>query len=104
MRKRSTRKYKRRSSRRNAPLVNQLRSFSHKCTGVFPVVIPTDGSLLKTYVFSRYDYQGIVQNVYGINSPPRFDQVKKNYEQYKVTGFKLKFLPTSIHGAYDANG
>lgn len=49
-------------------------------------------------MFSRYDYAGVVVGVYGVNTPHRFDQVKKNYEEYAVTGFKLKYIPSNVRG------
>lgn len=48
-------------------------------------------------VFSRYDYEGLFsQSNYGVNSGPRWAAVKKNYEQYAVTGLKVKYIPTGV--------
>jgi len=71
-----------RKKRKNVPLAFGSRYFKHKMTGVIPV-FSTDqvaGEQKIDFIFSRYDYAGIVANVYGINSPPRWAQVRKNYE------------------------
>lgn len=86
--------------RKIAPLAMAPRYFNHKCTGIIRV----DGSIAgatagqNDYTFSRFDYQGIIANVIGINSPPRWAQVKRNYEQYAVTGFAVKFVPANNQG------
>lgn len=63
----------------------------------------------RTYVFSRFDFAGLVADVYGVDSCQRFDRVKGNYEQYAVNGFKFEFIPTTTVGVipqagYDPNG
>lgn len=78
-RRRTNRKYK------NSPLANAPRYFRHKLTGVIPLEGRPDASgdtspYIQTIVFARYDYAGIVSGVYGINSAPRWAQVKRNYE------------------------
>lgn len=47
-------------------------------------------------MFARYDYAGLITNVIGINSAPRFAQVAKNYEQYKVDSFKFEYTPSNM--------
>jgi len=94
-----------RSKRRskNAPLANRLKYFKHKCTGVIALKSANPEQDSITAVFARYDYEGLIANVYGINSTARFNQVKRNYEQYKVDGFSFKFIPTNIEGISDTN-
>ncbi len=94
--KRSSRSRRRRRNRNTA--IQRLRYFPQKCTHVIEVTADNAGSIEKTWVFSRYDYAGIVQSVYGINSPVRFNMVRGNYEQYAVTGFKLTWVPTNVTG------
>lgn len=49
-------------------------------------------------MFSRFDYSGIVANVYGINDPPLWARTAPLFEEYAVTGFKLEYIPTNLKG------
>jgi len=97
---RRKRTYRRHKNRRGSKLLKQLRYFDHKLTGI--IVVKADDlpsqQQEKTYVFSRFDYKGIIANVIGINSPPRWTQVRKNYEEYAVKGLSVKWIPTNMVG------
>jgi len=80
---RKTRSKRRARRSRNAPLANSPRYFKHKITGVINIGGPAlngEQPYTQTVVFSRFDYAGIVSDVIGINTAPRWAQVKKNYE------------------------
>lgn len=95
--KRTTRKRRGRRSRRmpSNTLLKQMRYFKHKLVGLVPVQLGGGNGNRSNVIFARYDYAGIIGSNYGINSPARWAQVAKNYEQYAVTGFKVKYIPTS---------
>jgi len=50
-------------------------------------------------VFSRFDYEGIIAGVIGINSAPRWAQVRRNYEQYAITGMKVEWFKVGLDGS-----
>ena len=87
---------------RKMPLVLQ------KCVGLIPITAAgalTDTSL--SLGFSRYQLGGSLPGAnYGINHTKRFLQVYKNYEQYIITGFDLKWIPSNVVAAavQDASG
>lgn len=94
--KRSKRRSRSRKKPKNTILKN-VRYFKHKLTAVGSLeVLP--GYQTASLVISRYDFQGVVANVLGINTPSRWAAVKKNYEQYAVTGCKLEYFPTNDVG------
>lgn len=102
-RRKSRRRFRKRSSKPANTALATIRYFKHKCTAIIPIRAANSNYNFKDFVFSRYDYKGIVQDVYGINTPHRFDQVKANYEEYSVTGWKLKFIPSNIRGSVSAD-
>lgn len=101
--RRARRSRAKRSMRKVAPLAMSPRYFNHKCTGIIQVDGSLEGVLTgsRNYTFARFDYAGIVSDVIGINSPPRWAQVKRNYEQYAVTGFSMRFYPANVTGTVD---
>lgn len=54
-------------------------------------------------MLSRYDYAGIIANVYGINTPALFNRAAQLFEEYAVKGFSLEWTPTNLV-ATDAQG
>lgn len=101
MRKRSRSRRSRKYSRsyKSTPLVKKNRLFAHKCTEVVEVIVGNETpGFQRNYTFARFDYAALTPGVLGVNSTNRFNQVKKNYEEYKTTGFQLKFYPTNITG------
>lgn len=66
--------------RRSTTLLGKLRYFPQKCVGILPIIVDDGGDTYQTQVFSRFDFQGIFADVYGINSPARFGICKRNYE------------------------
>ena len=48
-----------------------------------------------TEVFSRFDFQGLVTNVWGINSPPLWARAAPLFEEYAVKGLTLEWLPSN---------
>lgn len=44
---------------------------------------------------------GLVTNVYGFDNTARWTQCYKNYEQYAITGLKLKWIPGNFVGTAD---
>lgn len=101
-RKRLKRTYKRRRSRtRKFGLVNRLRYFKQKCTQVIPVTSVDAAANFQTFVFSRFDFSGLISNVKGVDSAPRFNACKANYEQFSITGIKLRWYPSNVTGTVD---
>lgn len=99
--RRQMRNRRNRKMRATAPLAMKPRYFRHKLTGVISLGGAPQGQpqpFTQTIVFSRYDYQGIVSNVYGINSADRWAQVKRNYEQYSVTGLAIEYFRVGADG------
>lgn len=89
------RRSRRPASRPRNTILNRVRYYPQKLTGIIRVEAGTALTGSKTFVFSRYDYSGIVSANYGVNSAPRWAAVHSNYEQYAVTGFALKWIPTN---------
>lgn len=58
--------------------------------------LPIRGVTDSTTVFARYDYEGIVANVFGINSPALWNRASLLFEEYAVKGFSLEWTPTNI--------
>lgn len=70
---------------------------------VFPVRLDSD---TQTFYKLGFAWQQPAQtNVRGFDSSGRWALTYKNYEQYAVTGMKLKWIPGNIRGAVapDAN-
>lgn len=44
------------------------------------------------------DFQGIIQNVYGINSPPLWARTSRLFEEYAVKGFRFEYIPSNLRG------
>ena len=80
-------------------MVRQLRYFKHKLTAV--VTVSMTASSAQEFCFSRFDYgyNGGPGNPQwaGISTPPRWHQVRLNYEEFSVTGFKIAWIPNSLH-------
>lgn len=62
------------------------------------------GDVEQTHCFARYDYAGLVANVFGINSAPLWPKIAPLFEEYSVTGFRLEYIPGNIHGLASASG
>ena len=94
---------KKRLSKKTSPLVRQSRLFRHKCTGVIPVTVGNPSSNTRhDFTFARFDFESsLLSSVYGVNSAPRFNQVRKNYEEFAVTGLSVQFNPCNIDGQID---
>ncbi len=78
-----------------------------KCSGLIPITNDTGGAATEfTKTFNRYDLGSILSPYgnFGINNTRRFQQVWKNYEQYIITGFKLKWIPTNTRGTVTSDG
>lgn len=98
--KRSYRKSRSIKKTKTQPLMRQSRLFRHKCTDVIPVDIGNEtAGFEKNFTFARFDFKSVILgDVYGCNSPPRFNRVVKNYEEFAVTGLSVKFFPTNLNG------
>lgn len=69
---------------------------SQYCDFEMSAYVPVRGVPAVTLVFSRFDYEGIIQNVYGINTPPLWDRAAQLFEAYAVKGFSLEWVPTNV--------
>ena len=100
----SRRRTKRRTSRygraARARRANQgQRFFKHKMTRVVTVTLA--GSLPDVYAvgFAWQQPAGVLANIYGFDSSTRWTQTYRNYEQFAVTGMKLKWIPGNVRGS-----
>lgn len=95
--KRKTYRRRRKSQyrkRRNTAL-RDVRVYKQKLKGLIPVIANSVDWNEDDYVFSRFDYEDLNNTTtYGINTSTRWDQVVRNYEEYAVTGFKVKWIPS----------
>ncbi len=104
-RKRSKkRRYSRRPPKNTA--IKKMSLVPQKCVGLIPVKMA--GALSETslaFGFSRYQLAGSLPGSnYGINSTRRFIQVSKNYEQYIITGFDIKWIPSNVPAVAISDG
>lgn len=60
------------------------------------------GALDTNITFARIAEEGQVQNVYGYNSSPYFNQVKDNWENFYVLGMCIEWCPSNAVGTQNA--
>jgi len=101
-RRRGTKRRGRRS--RNAPLVRGIVYNKQKLVSIIEVKAVNTVLNVHNLVVSRFDFGGIIANVYGVNNPPRYAAVKQNWEQFCITGVAIKWMPTSAEGASSVTG
>jgi len=102
-RKKTAKRYtrKRRFTRKRAvkrASLAETRYFKMKMTGVTPVEFPANAQSF-TAVFARFwnsgQGQGNQQWV-GVDSTPRWRQCKNNYQEYAITGFSVRYVPSGV--------
>lgn len=84
------------------PRIDTLLSKVQYCDFALALAIQPPGipgpNVDATYVFSRFDFEGIVQSVYGINSTPLWPRVSPLFEEYAVKGFRFEYIPSNLRG------
>ncbi len=98
MKRKYTRKNKRRSFRKRRSIMPIQRYFKQKCTEVIPLGFSGDAPTDRRFGFSWQQPSAIATNVFGFNATKRWGQCFKNYEQYGITGMKLKYIPSNLVG------
>ncbi len=106
MAKRRTYKRKKSSRRRrgsrNAPILRRIIYAPCKSTVLIPIYPSATGDVDNAYSFARFQVQSLFGSQFGINSGSRFTAMRKNWEQFAVTGMKLEWIPAQrIGGALD---
>lgn len=95
------RRYKRRY--KNTAL-RRVRVYKEKLKGLVEVRATQSAYNTEDYTFSRFDYDNLNASiVYGINSSERWPKLYSDYEEYAVTGVKIKWVPSGqvINGQTD---
>ncbi len=106
MAKRRTYKRKKSSRRRrggrNAPILRRIIYAPCKSTVLIPIYPSATGDVDNAFSFSRFQVQSLFGSQYGINSGSRFTAMRKNWEQFAVTGMKIEWIPSQrFAGALD---
>lgn len=80
------------------------RYFKHKLTVVIPLQTTDNQSSHNTvHLHLQQPAHADAANVgYGFDSSARWASVYKNYEEYAVTGMKVKYIPTNVTGGIAA--
>lgn len=97
--RRAPRRFKRSGRRRIAPIV-QNRFFKHKMVLLTKITSngQAQGTVIKTVALQQVaDTAALAGNI-GFDSSPRWQPTFPNYEQYAITGCKVKFIPTNSRG------
>lgn len=88
---------------RSFPKASNLLIKSQYCdfelTHLVPMEAVSGQAQERTFVFSRYDWSGIVQSVVGFDSAPLWTRIRRVFEEYAVKGFRLEYIPTNVVGS-----
>lgn len=103
MKKKRTYRRRRKSYRKKRGIsralgINKVKYSSERLTGFVEIKSTSDQVVNLNYNVAWMQTSGIVQNVYGFNSSPRWDQIKFDYEQIAITGMKVEYIPTNARG------
>jgi len=104
-------------------ILQGTRYFKHKMTHVIPVEIGKEANYvqpggnnrwIRYFTWARYQ-PGMrvavqppgafaIQDILSYQDCARWKQVYKNYEQFAITGFKVKWIPMAINGSVNPSG
>ena len=86
-------------------LLSLTRYSDQKLVHSFPVVLGGSVGYNSLMPFARFQFQNLPGSTtlptYGINTPARWTQVVRDWNQYAVTGFELEYYPAVYAGPTD---
>lgn len=94
-RRRAPRRYK-----KSTGIAAKARYFKHKMTSLVPIRTGASQSGSASYHFHLQQPSGAdaANSGYGFDGSARWATTYKNYEEYAVTGMKVKYIPTNTRG------